>query len=229
MPNVSLQARMTIEEAIVARIQSLVEEGHVLAVGDKEYGSATEPQRQRCAGWLISATNVVHRLCESPENPYRKHADAIASLNHGYIINNAVGEMTSVLANLLSDAQAGLISSITGRARAEIFDDFLDHADAYATDNRKNGAGVISGVVFEDTIRRLCRNRSIPEKDVKLDALISALVKAGDLSDVKAKRARVAAHVRTKASHAQWSEFEMGDVSATIAVTRELIASKLDP
>jgi hypothetical protein len=117
--------------------------------------------------------------------------------------------MTSLLSNLLADARAGLISSITDQARAEIFDDFLDHADAYAAENRKNEAGVIGGVVFEDTVRRLCRNRSIAEKDVKLDSLINALVKAGDLSDVKAKRARVAAHVRTKASHAQWDEFEM--------------------
>jgi hypothetical protein len=201
---------MAIEDAIVARVQSLVEEGEVLAIGEQiKYGSATEPQRQRCAAWLISATNVVHRLCESPENPYRTHADALASADHGYVINNAVGEMTSLLSNLLADARAGLISSITDKARAEIFDDFLDHADAYAAENRKNEAGVIGGVVFEDTVRRLCRNRSIAEKDVKLDSLINALVKAGDLSDVKAKRARVAAHVRTKASHAQWDEFEM--------------------
>jgi hypothetical protein len=221
---------MAIEDAIIARIQSLVEEGGVLAIGEKrEYGSATESQRQRCAAWLISATNVVHRLCESPENPYRRHADALAAADHGYVINNAVGEMTSLLSNLLADARAGLISSITDKARAEIFDDFLDHADAYAAESRKNEAGVISGVVFEDTVRRLCRNRKITEKDVNLDALISALVRTGDLSDVKAKRARVAAHVRTKASHAQWDEFEMGDVSATIAITRELIASKLDP
>ena len=148
--------------------------------------------------------------------------------DHGYVINNAVGEMASVLENLLGDAKAGLISSVADHARAEIFDDFLDHAEAYVQEKRKNEADVIAGVVFEDTVRRLCRKRSIAEKDVKLDQLISVLNKSGDITDVKAKRAGVAAHVRTKASHAQRDEFEMDDVNATIQITRELISAKLD-
>jgi hypothetical protein len=129
---------------------------------------------------------------------------------------------------LLADADAGLLSSVADRARAETFDDFLDHADHYLGEARKNEAGVIAGVVFEDTLRRVCRRMNIAEKDVKLDALISELASAGELSAIKAKRARVAAHVRTKASHAQWDEFEVSDVQATIEFTREIISSKLD-
>ncbi len=63
---------------------------------------------------------------------------------------------------------------------------------------------------------------------MKLDGLISELTNRGELSAIKSKRARVAAHVRTKASHAQWGEFELGDVRATIEFTRELVAAKLD-
>jgi hypothetical protein len=63
---------------------------------------------------------------------------------------------------------------------------------------------------------------------VKLDQLITDLTKAGEITDVKAKRARAAAHVRTKASHARWDEFELGDVVATIHFARELVTTKLD-
>ena len=63
---------------------------------------------------------------------------------------------------------------------------------------------------------------------VRLDSLISEITNRGELSAVKAKRARVAAHVRTKATHAEWDEFEIDDVKATIEFTRELIESKLD-
>jgi hypothetical protein len=219
---------VTLEDAIVARIEALVAQGRGLGVGHPEYGSVDEPQRRECAAWLVSAVNIVHRLCSDPSDPYRKHADAIMAVDHGYIVNNAVGEMAALLQNLLGDAKAGLIASVADRARAEIFDDFLDHAEAYVADGRKNEAGVIAGVVFEDTVRRVCRKRAIVEKDVKLDQLISVLNKSGELTDVKAKRARVAAHVRTKASHAQWDEFEMNDVNATIQITRELVSSKLD-
>lgn len=144
------------------------------------------------------------------------------------MIHEGVAELGAVLRNLLWDADAGLLASVADQARAETFDDFLDHAEAYIAASRKNEAGVIAGVVFEDSLRRICRKLSIPEKDVKLDLLISELSSKGKLTAVKAKRARVAAHVRTKASHAQWHEFEISDVEATIALTRELIASSLD-
>ncbi len=136
--------------------------------------------------------------------------------------------MAALLKGLVSDAKAGLISSIADHARAETFDDFLDHADFYANEGRKNEAGIIAGVVFEDSLRRFCRKLGEPEKGMKLDDLITTLTKRGELTAVKAKRARVAAHVRTKASHAQWEEFELNDVEAATEFAREFIASKLD-
>jgi len=45
------------------------------------------------------------------------------------------------------------------KIRAETFDDFLDHAVFYAKKGRKMEAGVIAGVVFEDTIRRIHREK----------------------------------------------------------------------
>ena len=105
---------------------------------------------------------------------------------------------------------------------------FLDHADAYLQGNRDREAGVIAGVVFEDALRRVCRKNEIVEKERKIDELISTLSSKGEISAIQAKRARVAAHVRTKATHAQWDEFGLDDVRATIEFTRELIVSKLD-
>ena len=60
------------------------------------------------------------------------------------------------------------------------------------------------------------------------DDLISALAKADIISQTKAKRARVGAHVRTKATHAQWDEFDLNDVKGAIDFCRELISEKLD-
>jgi hypothetical protein len=94
--------------------------------------------------------------------------------------------------------------------------------------NVKNEAGVIAGVVFEDTIRRIARDENINDKDCKLDFLISSLTSINLLSQIKAKRARVAANVRTKATHAQWDEFDLDDVRVTIEFTEELISTHLD-
>ena len=219
---------MALEDRVQTRIKDLIRESERLSVGDEDGQSVDEHRRGECSAWLTSALNVVHIVCQSPTSPYRQKADAVATKEWGYIIHVGVAELGAVLRNLLWDSDAGLLASVADQARAETFDDFLDHADAYVAQIRKNEAGVIAGVVFEDSLRRVCRKQLIPEKDVKLDLLISELTGRGRLSATKAKRARVAAHVRTKASHAQWEEFDMPDVEATIAFTRELIASHLD-
>ncbi|WP_428415451.1 hypothetical protein [Methylibium sp.] len=219
---------MALEDRVRLRIEQLVDESHRLSVGNENGQMVDERRRGECSAWITSAQNVVHILCPQDSSSYRQKADAIASKEWGYVIHEGVAELGAVLRSLLVDAKAGMLASVADQARAEAFDDFLDHANAYLVDSRKNEAGVIAGVVFEDTVRRICRKQSIAEKDVQLDQLISALASNGTLSGVKAKRARGAAHVRTKASHAQWDEFDRSDVEATIALSRELIASHLD-
>ena len=219
---------MAIDEVIKIRIAKLIEQGSHLSVGNA-YGQCVDPkQQQECSAWITAAQNAVHLICESPKTPYRQKVDRIASALHGFCIHEGVGELAEVLKSLMSDADAGLLVSVADKARAELYDDFLDHGEAYYKESRKNESGIIAGVVFEDTLRRICRKQGIPEKGSNLDALISELSRLGELSGVKAKRARVAAHVRTKASHAQWDEFALEDVKATIDFTRELIAAKLD-
>lgn len=219
---------MALEDRILLRIGQLIKEGELLSIGNENGQTVDEQRRGECSAWLTSAQNIVHNICPSPASSYRQKADSLLSREWGYVIHEGVAELRAVLRYLLVDAQAGLLAAVADQARAETFDDFLDHAEAYLSDSRRNEAGVIAGVVFEDTLRRICRKQSIVEKDVKLDQLISALTLNGVLSGVKAKRARVAAHVRTKASHAQWDEFDLSDVEATIALARELIASHLD-
>ncbi len=162
------------------------------------------------------------------DNPYKKSVDKICNTDQGILNPISVGEVTVILKLLLQDIDRGLLASIEDQTRASVFDDFLDHAKEYAKNNISNEAGVIAGVVFEDTLRTICRNSGVEEKGEKLDILIDQLVKSGILTQTKAKRARVAAHVRTKATHAQWEEFELEDVNTTIRFTEELILKYLE-
>ena len=139
----------------------------------------------------------------------------------------AVGTTAALLRRMLADIEDGLLSSIVDRTVAETFDDFLDHAEAYLREGRKNPAGVIAGVIFEDSIRRICRKNDIAEAGRKMERLFGELTKARALTSLKIKRARPAEHVRKKATHAQWDDFEAGDVEATIKFTRELIDDHL--
>jgi len=219
---------MTIEDRVLQRVTALLNEAEHLRHGDKNGQVHSEEHRQQCAGWITSATNIIQLICLQPSSPYRTRAEKIAAYSSGFHAHNQVGEVASVLTTLLTDAQQGLITSIADHARAETFDDFLDHAVAYSKQNKKNESGVIAGVVFEDSIRRICRKYEIDDKGVSLDSLITELTKREVLSATKAKRARASAHVRTKATHAQWDEFDIKDVDACIEFSREIIANELD-
>ncbi len=48
--------------------------------------------------------------------------------------------------------------------RGETFDNFLDHAVAYRDCGGKDQAGVIAGVVFEDTMRKIYAARSTRQR-----------------------------------------------------------------
>ena len=219
---------MEIEDKVRKKFEELLNEGVQLKHRKGRSQVRSEVHRQYCIGWLASAQNIVHLVVTNPVNPYRATVDKVCSTDLGYDVPNSVGEVSVILRSLLQDIDSGLLASIEDQTRASVFDDFLDHAKEYAKHKLKNEAGVIAGVVFEDTLRGICRNTGIEEKDKKLDSLIDKLVKAGTLTQVKAKRARVAAHVRTKATHAQWDEFELEDVNTTINFTEELILKHLE-
>lgn len=219
---------MAIEERTLQRIEALLQQAMHLRRGNEHGQVLSEDHRQQCAGWIASATNIIQLLCLQPTSPYRASTEKVVARGIHLCAQDQVGEVASILAALLDDAKQGLITSIADHARAETFDDFLDHAVAYSKQNRKSEAGVIAGVVFEDSLRRICRKHGIDDKDVSLDNLISELTKRDILSATKAKRARAAAHVRTKATHAQWDEFDIKDVQACIEFSQEIIANELD-
>lgn len=219
---------MEIEKKVREKFKELINSGNRLKCGN-EYGQVhNEEHGQTCVGWLASAQNIIHLVIGNNDNPYKKSVDKICNADQGYCIPISVGEVTVILELLLQDIDRGLLASIEDQTRASVFDDFLDHAKEYARNNISSEAGVIAGVVFEDTLRIICRNSGIDEKGKKLDFLIDQLVKSSILTQIKAKRARVAAHVRTKATHAQWDEFEIEDVNTTIEFTEELILKHLE-
>ena len=77
--------------------------------------------------------------------------------------------MTALLGRLLEEIEHGLLTTIENQAIAATFDDFLDHGAEYLNRRRKDEAAVIAGIVFGDTIRRICRVLGITENGVALD------------------------------------------------------------
>ena len=162
------------------------------------------------------------------QQAYRDRFLKLITKDQGFVTNQQVGACTAVLEYVKKDIDNGLLVSFSDSIRAEVFDNFIDHSEEYLKKNMKNEAGAIAGVVFEDSVRRLSTKHSIPETGEKLDNLISALSKKSIITAVKAKRFRVAADVRTKATHAQWAEFKIADVEETIRLVRDIAENYLN-
>lgn len=214
---------MKIENEVRARAATLIKRGSELA-RIPTY-PITPPRKivNECEGWIVSAMNLLGVIHPNLLSPYQLRASIVQNRVHV----EAVGGLVEILKSLIEDVDAGVITRVADAATAEVFDDFLDQAAFYLNGKKKMQAGVIAGVVFEDTIRRACTRRKISEQGVDLEQLITALRNVEAFSEVKAKRARAAAGVRTKATHAQWDEFAISDVEAVITLTREFIDTLL--
>lgn len=193
----------------------------MIVFGRETYGEA--------GALLVAVRSLTDLVFEGP-SPYKKEVSEI-SLWSGTNDSNEnkmeIARVISILVNIKEEIEQGLLASIAGEIQAGIFDDFLDHSEHYLSEERKNEASVIAGVTFEDTIRRLCSKHSIEEKGRKLNLLIDELAKQNILSSLEAKRARVGADIRTKATHAQWKEVDESAVRELISFLRSNLILKL--
>lgn len=209
-----------IEEAVKKKLARLID--RAMQAREKDYDDDLPWE-----GWLTEAMHIIEIVFPDANSTYRYRVEEMMN-EENWDSSYKVIAVGAVLRGLQEDINLGLIAKLTNKIRAETFDDFLDHAESYREAGRKNEAGVIAGVVFEDTIRRVYRER-LTEKDAgkKLEDVINDLTKHQILTAQQAKQAKVAAHVRTKATHAQWDEFDLSGVESTIHVTRRLLGDHL--
>jgi hypothetical protein len=227
---------MTADTVVKTQIGKLIAEVPALLPWDEQrhLKAGTQINFVGCLGWMAAAAHVIEIVCPNPSTAYRKQFDALVAEWKSFSgprsgsAPEVVPATTELLRRLLADIEAGLLVNIANKAVAETFDNFLDHAAHYLTADQKNEAGVIAGIVFEDTIRKICRLHEIAENGVNLDKLVTELVNRELLTGLKAKRARASAALRTSAAHARWEEFDAQDVKPVIELTRELLAAHLD-
>ena len=163
-------------------------------------------EKAEAGAWMAQAMHVVGAILPDPDNAYRKSLQAIVGHGAHWLARGQVLEMRLTLQRLIRDAEDSLLTSIEDRTSARTFDDLLDHAELYLQEKRIEPAGVLAGIIFEDSIRRICTKRGIATEGKTLEPMINALAKTDAFTGLDAKQARVCAAVRTSATHALWNE-----------------------
>jgi hypothetical protein len=210
-----------INDNVRRKIQDLI----VRAPALSGFGGIRDDQHMaQCSAWITEALNAVSYAIPSPQNAYRVRLEGD---KQQYVVGR-LATAAETLRSLLLDIDAGLLGDLGNQVRAETFDNFLDHGQVYLDADQKMEAGVIAGVVFEDTIRRIYRDKiADDDKGKNLEGLINALARNGVITGQQSKQAKVAAHVRNQATHALWDEFNIDGVRDTIQVTRRFLADHL--
>ena len=213
-----------IEHNIRAKILDLV--GRSGRLNITTTGVARDTQHlSECRAWITEALNVTELAVPLPNNAYRRQIAKIGEGSWSY--PSRVASIAEIFRALLTDIDAGLLGDLANKIRAETFDNFLDHAELYRQKKRKNEAGVIAGVVFEDTVRPIYRDKICDDDGQKLEDLINSLASQNVITGQQSKQAKVGSHVRTKATHAQWVEFDLDGVESTIQITRTFLREHL--
>jgi hypothetical protein len=179
-------------------------------------------------GWMVSAASVVEAVVTKPLHPYR-HTSSMSLASYQFEPERALRSMLGMLQQLKVDFEAGLLSDLEAQFSAQALGDLLNHAEEYLRHNRREPAGLLAGVVFEDTVRRLCGKHNVTEVGVRLDTLLAELVKAGALTPLERRECDLAAGLRTSATHARWEEFDARQVETVLSLTRRLMSEKLAP
>lgn len=223
---------MISETQAIARLDSLVIRLNTLLSLPTQINVTNESLFGECQALLYAGKNACLKIFEDSQTTYALAINAL-DLDEAEYGNSSrsnritITTLLEILRNVKEEIKGGFFSTVVSQIQAGVFDDFIEHADAFLKAGRKNEAGAIAGVTFEDTIRKLCTKQGIPEKSRKLDELISELTRSKIINDLEAKRARVAAHVRTKATHAQWDEFDADAVSEVIGFLRNSLLLRL--
>jgi hypothetical protein len=204
--------------------QRLTELLRTAPTGDTLFGKLFE-DRSKLQGWAISAMSLITSVVRDPLHPYRDLT--ILKLNLPSYGGDTVIKLRGMLEQLRADFAAGLLTNLESQISAQTFDDLLDHAEAYLLARRKDPAGVLTGVVFEDTIHKLCARHGIPHAGLSLEPLLTALGIKNVLTPLERKEGITAAGLRTSATHARWDEFDAAQVQTVLEFTRRLLREKL--
>lgn len=127
----------------------------------------------------------------------------------------------------------GLFQKLENKVSAVIFDDFLDAAELYLEKNMKIQSSVIVSVVFEDTIKNICRKNNLivreknRDRDNSLETLINALTSANVFDKPTSNLGKAAASLRNYALHSNWENIEEATVRQILLFNRNLISKYL--
>ena len=180
---------------------------------------ATESQQ-----WATSTSQLLTSLFGRESDYSLQFQNTFRHAGDYHEMKSGLGVLTAAW----NDYSKGYLFETSGLIRAEVFDDFLELAKHLLEQGYHGPAGVVAGVVLENTLRKLCdKNEVTLSPRPKLDSMNSELAKKGVYNTLVQKRITWLADIRNKAAHGDWSGFTAADVEAMLGQVRNFVTDYL--
>jgi hypothetical protein len=225
-----------IDKRITAELDDLVE------VGSRLHRSAANSSSRiggdelaEIAAWVTRLGHLVRKLYGENSQHFDSYSRALATQNFYVLHSNYYEHFTQMLGVALAikhDISSGLLVDFKSFVQAEVFADFLDMGEYLLNEGYKDAAAVIIGSVLEDSLRKLCERISLPVtsdsgKPLTIEPLNTQLAKADVYSKLVQKQVTTWAHVRNKAAHGEFSEYNIEQVKMMLLFVQSFTADHL--
>jgi hypothetical protein len=212
---------MELSKTVKNEINSLIDIGDTILQKASRADSCFEGNDLAgVSSWITRLGQLVRKLYGENSQHYANFDSAISTESFYTIHSNWYGHISQVQGIALTvkhDVDNDLIGSIKGLLQAEIFANFLEIGEHLLSEGYKDAAAVTIGAVLEDGLRELCKKNNITitkpnGSPLTIEPLNAELAKNEVYSKLTQKQITSWAHIRNKAAHGQYNEYDKSQV-----------------
>ncbi|WCE28789.1 hypothetical protein [Vibrio sp. SCSIO 43137] len=212
---------MNISKIVKNEVNSIVSLGEAIVKQASTARSGLEgSDLAEVTSWVTRVGQLILSLYGEKSQHYKNYTSAIGTDNFYVIHSNwhaHVSQVHGVALTVKHDIENDLISNIKGLLQAEIFANFLEIGEHLLNEGYKDAAAVTIGAVLEDGLRELSKKNDIsivkPNGAPKtIEPLNTELAQNEVYSKLVQKQVTSFAHIRNKAAHGQYNEYDSSQV-----------------
>jgi hypothetical protein len=188
------------------------------------------------SSWVTRLGQLIRRLYGKESQQFHMYSECLKAKGFWNIHSNwnaHISQMNGIITSIKHDFDNGLLNNLRALIQADIFADFLEMGEYLLSEGYKDAAAVIIGAVLEDSLRKICEKNGIKTnnkvgKPLTIDPLNIALAKADIYNKLTQKQITTFAHIRNKAAHGEFQEYDKAQVDMMLLFVRNFAAEYLN-
>jgi hypothetical protein len=210
-----------IDPRVIAEVEDLVSTGTRINQQVSTAGRGLDPEAlSNVASWVTRLGQLIRKLYGEHSQHFVSYSAAAGASNFYNLWMKHYSHFTQMLGiarAIKHEIDSDLLVDFRLLVQADIFADFLEMGEYLLNEGYKDAAAVIIGSVLEDHLRTLSKRAGLETtgdggKPMTIDPLNSQLAKAGCYSKLVQKQITTWAHIRNKAAHGEYGEYNLEQV-----------------